>query len=51
LGGPNNDTISAADGFEDNVDCGTGTNDTAYVDNQDTVENCETSGRLKHNKP
>ena len=41
LGGPNNDTISAADGFEDNVDCGTGTNDTAYVDNQDTVENCE----------
>jgi Ca2+-binding RTX toxin-like protein len=41
FGGPLNDTISAADGFEDFVDCGTGTNDTAYVDNQDTVENCE----------
>ena len=42
LGGPQNDLISAADGFEDNVNCGTGTNDTAYVDNQDTVnQNCE----------
>ena len=36
------DTISAADGFEDNVNCGTGDNDTAYVDNQDIVkQNCE----------
>ena len=42
LGGPQNDLISAADGYEDNVNCGTGTNDTAYVDNQDTVhQNCE----------
>ena len=42
FGGPQNDLISAADGYEDNVNCGTGTNDTAYVDNQDTVhQNCE----------
>ena len=42
FGGPQNDLISAADGYEDNVNCGTGTDDTAYVDNQDTVhQNCE----------
>jgi hypothetical protein len=42
FGGPLNDTISATDGYEDNVNCGTGTNDTAYVDDQDTVhQNCE----------
>jgi Ca2+-binding RTX toxin-like protein len=36
-GGPGNDTISAADGLEDYVNCGTG-NDTAYVDEKDTVD-------------
>jgi hypothetical protein len=42
LGGSANDTIGAADGYEDSVDCGTGTNDTAYIDVAlDTSENCE----------
>ena len=42
FGGPGNDTILAADGQVDQVDCGTGDNDTAYVDEEDDVEpNCE----------
>lgn len=36
-----NDTINAADGEADNIDCGPGT-DTANVDPIDTVANCET---------
>ena len=36
-----NDTIHARDGEIDNVDCGIGT-DTAYVDANDIVANCET---------
>jgi Ca2+-binding RTX toxin-like protein len=35
-GGPGDDTISAADGQEDRVSCGQGT-DTAYVDELDVV--------------
>jgi Ca2+-binding RTX toxin-like protein len=42
FGGPANDTILAADGQVDQVDCGPGTDDTAYVDElDDPVENCE----------
>jgi RTX calcium-binding nonapeptide repeat (4 copies) len=42
LGGSANDTIRAVDGYEDSVDCGTGTNDTAYIDLAlDTWANCE----------
>jgi Ca2+-binding RTX toxin-like protein len=42
LGGSANDTIRAADGYEDTVECGTGTSDTAYIDvDLDTSENCE----------
>jgi hypothetical protein len=42
LGGSANDTIKAADGYEDTVDCGPGTSDTAYIDvTLDTSENCE----------
>jgi Ca2+-binding RTX toxin-like protein len=42
FGGAGNDTILAADGQVDEVDCGTGDNDTAYVDElDDPVENCE----------
>jgi Ca2+-binding RTX toxin-like protein len=42
LGGAGNDTISAADAQKDQVDCGAGDNDTAYVDEEDDVEpNCE----------
>jgi hypothetical protein len=42
LGGSANDTIRAADGYEDTVDCGTGANDTAYIDVAlDTSEDCE----------
>jgi Ca2+-binding RTX toxin-like protein len=37
FGGPANDTILAADGQEDRVSCGTGDNDTAYVDEFDVV--------------
>jgi hypothetical protein len=41
FGGPGNDKILAADGQEDRVNCGTGT-DTAYVDGLDRVnEDCE----------
>jgi Ca2+-binding RTX toxin-like protein len=41
-GGSANDTIRAADGYADTVDCGTGTNDTAYIDvTLDTRMNCE----------
>ena len=41
-GGLGNDKILAADGREDQVDCGPGDNDTAYVDElDDPVENCE----------
>jgi Ca2+-binding RTX toxin-like protein len=36
-----NDTIHARDGYPDYVDCGPGTNDTAIVDQFDTVHNCE----------
>jgi Ca2+-binding RTX toxin-like protein len=38
FGGRGTDTILAADGFEDNVNCGRGKNDTAYVDKVDTVD-------------
>ena len=42
FGGPDNDTILATDGQVDEVDCGLGDNDTAYVDEfDDPVENCE----------
>jgi Ca2+-binding RTX toxin-like protein len=46
FGGPGDDTISAADGQEDRVSCGQGT-DTAYVDELDVVvdnplSRCET---------
>jgi hypothetical protein len=34
--GPGNDTISAADGQVDQVNCGTGT-DTAFIDEKDDV--------------
>ncbi len=40
-GGGGNDTMNARDGYEDNVNCGLGT-DTAYVDRLDRVnEDCE----------
>jgi Ca2+-binding RTX toxin-like protein len=38
FGGPDNDTILAADGQVDFVNCGTGNNDTAYVDALDDVD-------------
>ena len=38
VGGPDNDTILAADGQVDFVNCGTGNNDTAYVDALDDVD-------------
>src|SRR5688572_19512251 len=38
FGGPANDTILAADGQVDYVNCGTGNNDTAYVDVIDEVD-------------
>jgi Ca2+-binding RTX toxin-like protein len=38
LGGPANDTILAADGQVDYVNCGLGDNDTAYVDVIDEVD-------------
>jgi Ca2+-binding RTX toxin-like protein len=42
VGGPGNDLILAADGYKDTVYCGLGTDDTAYVDNQDVVnKECE----------
>ena len=42
LGGSANDTIRAADGYQDTVDCGPGKNDTAYIDvTLDTRKNCE----------
>jgi Ca2+-binding RTX toxin-like protein len=42
FGGPGNDLILAADGYKDIVYCGLGTEDTAYVDNQDVVnKECE----------
>jgi Ca2+-binding RTX toxin-like protein len=42
LGGSANDTIRAADGYQDTVDCGPGANDTAYIDpTLDTRRNCE----------
>jgi hypothetical protein len=41
FGGSGNDTILAADGKVDQVDCGLGDNDTAYVDELDDVVNCE----------
>jgi len=36
-----NDRINAADGIRDVIDCGIGDADTAYVDSEDVVENCE----------
>jgi RTX calcium-binding nonapeptide repeat (4 copies) len=51
-GGSANDTIRAADGYEDSVDCGTGTNDTAYIDvTLDTRENCENVNPPKPQQP
>ncbi len=42
FGGPGNDLVLAADGYKDAVYCGLGTEDTAYVDNQDVVhKDCE----------
>jgi Ca2+-binding RTX toxin-like protein len=38
FGGRGTDTILAADGFKDNVNCGRGSNDTAYVDELDVVD-------------
>jgi Ca2+-binding RTX toxin-like protein len=38
FGGPANDTILAADGKVDYVNCGLGDNDTAYVDKEDDVD-------------
>ena len=38
FGGPDNHTILAADGRVDYVNCGTGNNDTAYVDVIDEVD-------------
>src|SRR3712207_6880340 len=44
FGGGGDDTILAADGSEDYVNCGTGTEDRASVDETDIVnKNCETS--------
>jgi hypothetical protein len=40
-GNRDNDTIFDADGFVDNVNCGVGTDDTAYVDADDDVAGCE----------
>ena len=37
-GGPDNDTILAADGQVDYVNCGLGNKDTAYVDADDDVD-------------
>ena len=39
-GGPGNDSILAADGQKDSVDCGPGI-DKAQVDRKDKVRNCE----------
>jgi Ca2+-binding RTX toxin-like protein len=40
-GGGGNDTMNSHDGYEDDVNCGPGT-DTAYVDGSDRVnEDCE----------
>src|SRR5215208_4704197 len=36
-----NDFIEAADGLAEYVDCGSGTNDRASVDEEDAVSNCE----------
>ena len=52
-GGSGNDTIRAVDelnGWEDYIDCGDGT-DTAYVDEPDVVENCETVFRTPPEEP
>jgi Ca2+-binding RTX toxin-like protein len=52
-GGSGNDTIRAVDelnGWEDYIDCGDGT-DTAYVDELDVVENCETVFRIPPEEP
>ena len=44
LGGSANDTIRAADGYHDTVDCGPGKNATASIDlTPDTRKNCETA--------
>ena len=40
-GGPGDDTIRAADGIAESVDCGTGKHDKATVDKKDTVKGCE----------
>jgi hypothetical protein len=39
-GGPGNDTISAADGKKDSVNCGPG-NDHATADKKDKLRGCE----------
>ena len=44
-GGPGNDTINAKDGVVDDIDCGDGM-DTADVDANDTVVNCESAAGL-----
>jgi hypothetical protein len=38
FGGRGNDKILAADGRADQVSCGVGENDTAYVDEEDIVD-------------
>jgi hypothetical protein len=38
FGGPANDTILAADGRADYINCGLGDNDTAYIDVEDDVD-------------
>ena len=43
FGGPQNDTILAADGQVDYVNCGLGENDTAYVDEKDEVDSAQAS--------
>lgn len=40
-GGLGNDTINAVDRVKESVDCGTGKNDEATVDNNDAVKDCE----------
>lgn len=44
-GGEGNDSVSARNGVKESVDCGKGSKDTATVDRNDTVKNCETVRR------
>lgn len=46
-GGSGNDTIAAANGQRETVDCGSGSRDTARVDQTDKVKGCEKVKRAK----